>query len=219
MIRIISLSIVLATIAPQLAHADDEVRDEGAPAPVAPHVNFGVDLMGGSETASVVGRFHVGMDTAFGRGHVRPSIGLGITFGAGILEVGDPRALTGSLSIGYRDYGPELQLGMRWVDGGVVDTRLFASFAFVRTDIDQRLMLDTVEGVGGRFGARATLGLNWADHVPDWIRNSTKGPCIDHCHSTDGFEWLGILIPDQAEVGWERSAGSDRYGVTLSWGI
>jgi hypothetical protein len=34
-----------------------------------------------------------------------------------------------------------------------------------------------------------------------------------------GGNWLVLLVPQQLEVTWERSCGSDRYGVTLSYGI
>ncbi|MGE0867862.1 MAG: hypothetical protein AB7P03_04845 [Kofleriaceae bacterium] len=30
---------------------------------------------------------------------------------------------------------------------------------------------------------------------------------------------LELLLPSQAELGWTRSAGSDRIGVTLGYGI
>jgi hypothetical protein len=27
------------------------------------------------------------------------------------------------------------------------------------------------------------------------------------------------LLPHQVELGWVRSGGTDRYGVTLAWGL
>jgi hypothetical protein len=74
-------------------------------------------------------------------------IGGGATLGLGKLSVDDPRALDGSVDIRYFDYGPEAQLGVRFVNGGIVDTRMFASFAYLRTELDERLMIDAVGGV------------------------------------------------------------------------
>ena len=35
----------------------------------------------------------------------------------------------------------------------------------------------------------------------------------------DDAAWLVYLLPSQAELGWVRSGGSDRVGVTLAWGF
>jgi len=152
-------------------------------------------------------RTHLGVDKSVGTWHVQPDLALGVTFAYGALGVEDARALDGTVSIGYRDWGPEAQLGLRWVDGGIVDTRVFASFSYLRVDLDSRLMLDAVEGVGGNRGMRATIGATWADRVfRDRGENS-------------GIDWLLLFAPQQVEAGWLRSAGSDRYGITLSWGF
>lgn len=197
--------VALACLAPAIALAEPEAPQAG----FAPHVNAGVEIMGGPRASSAAFRGHIGIDQSLGRQELQPMIGLGATLGAGALVVSDPRGLDGSVSLGYLDYGPELQLGVRWVNGGMVDSRLFASLAYVHTELDDRLMLDPIAGVGGTNGVRATLGFNWADRQ------------LGHDSSGDRHEfgWLMVFVPQQVEVGWERSAGSDRGGVTLGWGI
>jgi len=166
--------------------------------PVGLHANAGVEILGGSNVTSSGLRTHLGIDKSIGTSRVQPDLALGVS---------DARALDGTVSIGYRDWGPEAQLGLRWVDGGIVDTRVFASFSYLRVDLDSRLMLDAVEGVGGDRGMRATIGATWADRVfRDRGENS-------------GIDWLLLFAPQQVEAGWLRSAGSDRFGVTLSWGF
>ena len=176
--------------------------------PVGLHANAGFEVLGGGGGVTSSGlRTHLGVDKSVGTWHVQPDLALGVTFAYGALGVEDARALDGTVSIGYRDWGPEAQLGLRWVDGGIVDTRVFASFSYLRVDLDSRLMLDAVEGVGGNRGMRATIGATWADRVfRDRGENS-------------GIDWLLLFAPQQVEAGWLRSAGSDRYGITLSWGF
>lgn len=175
--------------------------------PVGLHANAGIEVMGGSGVSSGGLRTHLGIDKSLGKTRIQPSLGLGVTFAYQALDVDDIRALDGSVALGYRDWGPEAQLALRWVDGGIVDTRVFASFSYLRVDLDSRLMLDPVEGVGGNRGMRATVGATWADRI---FRN--RGDAT-------GLAWLLLLAPQQVEVGWLRSAGSDRYGVTLGWGF
>ena len=175
--------------------------------PVGLHANAGVELLAGSGVTSSGLRTHLGIDKSVGTSHVQPDLALGVTFSYAAIGVSDARALDGTVSIGYRDWGPEAQLGLRWVDGGIVDTRVFASFSYLRVDLDSRLMLDAVEGVGGNRGMRATIGATWADRV---FRDRGE---------ESGLDWLLLFAPQQVEAGWLRSAGSDRFGVTLSWGF
>jgi len=158
MLSVAAAVIALAAIG-SLAHADPDV--ERRLAPIAPYVNTGIEILGGANSWSYASRTHVGLDIAWGAGRIRPSIGGGGTFGLGTLEVPDPRALSGRVAIGYYEVGPELRLGLRWVDGGIVDSQVFASFAYLCTDLDARLMLDSVDGVAGDRGMRAALGFNW----------------------------------------------------------
>ncbi|MBA3817638.1 MAG: hypothetical protein H0X17_02005 [Deltaproteobacteria bacterium] len=180
---------------------------------IAPHANIGLEMLGGVDAFSAGFRAHVGVDKAFGHGRVQPSVGIGGTFGLATLSVSDPRALDGTVSIGHFDWGPELQLGLRWVDGGLVDTRLFASFAYLYTNLDDRLMLDAIDGVEGTRGMRASIGGNWADRLGRAAVRSDLG-------DRDGsWDWVILLVPHQVEATFERSAGSDRYGITISYGI
>lgn len=179
---------------------------------IAPHVNIGFELLGGRDVFQGGTRAHVGIDKALGSHGVQPSIGVGGTFGLSSLSVSDPRALDGTVTIGHFDWGPEAQLGLRWVDGGAVDSRVFASFAYLFTNLDDRLMLDPIEGVQGTRGMRASLGASWADRAGRAAVASGHG-------EDDRYDWMILLAPQQLEITFERSAGSDRYGVTMSWGI
>jgi len=203
----ITIALALGASAP-LAHAD--VTRDPRWAPTALHVNTGVEILGGADVSSVAWRTHVGLSVAWGRPRLRPSIGFGGTFGLGALHVADPRSLSGRVSLGYYEVGPEVRVGLRWVDGGIVDPQVFVSYAYLRTDLDERLMLDAVEGVGGGRGKRASLGVNWAQQMGEAAARTGRG---------NGWNWTAVLLPQQLEVTWERSCGSDRYGVTLSYGI
>lgn len=172
--------------------------------PVGLHINAGSELLGGRGISSSGLRTHLGLDKSIGRSRIQPSLGMGVTFAYGSLHVEDARSLDGRVSLGYRDWGPEAQLGVRWANGGIVDTRVFASFSYLRVDLDSRLMLDAVANVGGDRGMRATLGASWADRLV-----TRRGD----------LAWLLIFAPQQVEAGWLRSAGSDRFGLTFSYGI
>ena len=208
--------LTLACFLPAIAAADpsSETTTTASPnyAPVAPHVNGGLELMGGGGAFSAGFRGHLGLDKSIGVERMQPMFGIGVTFGAGVLSVSDPRGLDGSVTLGHMDFGPEAQVGVRWVNGGLVDTRLFASFAYLHTRLDHRLMLDAVHGVEGTTGMRATIGFNWADRIFSGSHEHHGGKDID-------LGWLAVFAPQQIEIGWERSAGSDRGGVTLGWGI
>lgn len=205
------LALVLSLAVPSLAVAEERLADP--PVLLAPHANVGFEVLGGTMTSAGV-RAHLGLATAFGAGRVRPELGLGVTWGLAALSVEDPRALDGSVSLGHADWGPEAQLGLRFVDGGAVDTRVFASFAYLRTDLDDRLEMDPIPGVEGRTGMRASLGANWAD------RSGRVAAGTSHrSDKDDAFDWLILLAPQQVELTWERSAGSDRIGATFGWGI
>lgn len=219
MIRLaVTVSVLASLLASRLAAADDyvaidrplprlapeRVRAASDERPFVPHINTGLEGGTNGDIASLVWRTHVGLSYALGGGRIRPTIGGGATFGWGTLSAADARALDGTVDVGYLDLGPELQVGLRFADGGVVDTRVFASAAYLRTDLDERLMLDAVGGIGGTRGMRFSVGVNWADQI---VKS----------RSEDAFWWF--LLPQQAELQWTDSAGSRRMGVTLSYGI
>jgi hypothetical protein len=132
-----------------------------------------------------------------------------------VLNVKDPRGLDGTVDLGHFDYGPEIQLGLRFLDGGHVDTRLCATLAYLRTNLDKRLEIDTIPGVGGREGIRAAIGINFADRVGVLLVH-------DVSHPRRGRKSSGMMVailPQQVELAWERSAGSDRAGAAFAWGI
>jgi len=180
-----------------------EVAEHNRDFAASPTIYFDVGgeaLAAGNGVSTDGMRLHGGLTQAFGDGSVRPFIGAGGTFGGGNLHKDDMRALSGTLSLGYLEYGPEAMVGVRFVDGGYLDTRVFASAAYLFTNIDQRIAIDAVDGVGNTSrGFRAAIGANWADR----FENS----------------WILYLLPQQIEVDYERSLGTARYGVTLSYGI
>ena len=89
--------------------------------------------------------------------------------------------------------------------------QLFASFAYLRTSLDERLMLDAVDGVEGTRDMRAALGFNWAQQSGRAARNDGS--------ENGEWNWVILLLPQQAELSWERSCGSERIGVTFAYGI
>jgi hypothetical protein len=182
---------------------------------IQPHASAGGEVAGGGGALSAGFRGHAGADWAPRGDGVRPTLGVGATLGFSELSIDDPRALDGTVAVGLLDYGPEVQLGLRWADGGLVDARVFVSAAYLITDLDDRLMLDPIAGVGGTRGWRATIGGNWGD--PMWRSGRERDGGVDD--DDDDAAWLVYLLPSQAELGWIRSGGSDRFGVTLAWGF
>ncbi|MBX3155787.1 MAG: hypothetical protein KF773_07300 [Deltaproteobacteria bacterium] len=182
------------------------------------HLNIGAELLAGQSQGqamtSFIARIHVGFSNPIGRGRVRPILGIGATAGMGILNVEDRRGLDGTVDLGHLDYGPEVQVGLRFVNGGHVDTRLFATLAYLRTNLDKRLELDAIPGVGGREGIRAALGINFADRIGVVMMGGTT-----RSRRRDKAEWYIAMVPQQVELAWERSAGSDRVGAAIGWGI
>lgn len=150
-----------------------------------PHVNAGLEVMGGDGATLLAGRAHLGISRSAGRGTVRPSLALGATLAAGYL---DPDATTSELS-GYTDLGPELQLGLRIGNGGLVDNRVFASAAYL-----------------GSRGTRLSIGASIADFSGRVGRREAHG-------------YVLLVLPQQIELGWTRDGTTDRFGVTLSYGL
>lgn len=98
----------------------------------------------------------------------------------------------------------------RAVDGSVVDTHVFVSFACLFTALDDRLARPGRRGHGER-GLRASVGMSWADRLVRVIR-SKDGP------HEELYAWLLLRIPRQAEVACEQR-GLASLGVTFSYGI
>ena len=143
---------------------------------------------------------------------VSPSIGVLLTFGSSYISVNDVRALNGSLKIGQLDFGAGAQLGLSVHRVGFAESRLFVTAALLRVVVDDRLRFDQVAGiVDTPYGYRATAGINWF--------STLVGNSAEHDHDKADLSWLAILLPHQLEFAWQRSAGSDRYGVALSWGF
>ncbi|MDX2088169.1 MAG: hypothetical protein SFX73_09970 [Kofleriaceae bacterium] len=174
---------------------------------VSAHANAGLEILGGRDAFSTGLRLHGGIGRSFGNGSVQPTISAGGTLGYANLSVSDPRALDGSVDLGLLEYGPEVTVALRFADGGFADSRVFVSGAWTFVDVDDRLMLDAIDGVEGGQGKRLGIGANWCDRI---LRYESRDK-----HA----EVLMFFLPHQLELTYERSAGSDRYGATLSWGI
>lgn len=171
------------------------------------HANGGLEILGGADALSVGFRAHAGIGRSFGTGNVQPTLSAGGTFGYANLGVSDPRALSGTVHLGLLEYGPEVTVGLRFANGGWADSRVFVSGAWTFVDVDDRLMLDAIDGVEGGQGKRLGIGANWCDRLLRYESGRKQS------------EVLMLFLPQQIELTFERSAGSDRYGATLSWGI
>ena len=174
-------------------------------------LNGGLELTGGDGAFASAFRGRALIAGSLGSGAVRPQLAIGGTFSAGNIWLDDPRALDGSLSLGYATYGAEAQAGLRFANGGFVDSRIYASLAVFKVSTDERLMYDHVPGISNAapHGFRAAIGATWVDRL---IATD------DDCHR-DRCRPLSILLPHHVELAYERSAGSGRMGVFLGWGI
>jgi hypothetical protein len=173
------------------------------------HADGGVEMEGSSQASSVSFRGQLLLGNSFGSGRVRPEIAAGALLGAGTLFAPDPRAVDGAVGLSMYSFGPEVQLGLQLYRDGEPTTRVFASLAYMRVQLDDRLMIDPIPGVGGDHGERAAFGVNFARTLLRSDRCAGK-------HDCDAVFML--LLPHQAEFATERDGGSTRYGVTLSWG-
>ena len=204
---------LLVLVVPSLALAGEPETDVGFV------INTGGEVMGGGEAILGASRSHVAISHSFGSSWPRPQLAVGATLGAGMLTVDDPRALEGTVQVPYYDYGPELQLGLAFGRGGFVKNRLFASVSYLRATVDDRRMLDGVGALSGTDGMRITVGANWAR---GWAKALAKESTAFESEDRDADTFAKIflfLVPQQLEFGWARSAGSDRWGITLSYGI
>lgn len=191
------LTVLAAALAAAPAHADQ----------LSVHANAGLEVLGSNDTISAAFRLHGGIGRSFGTGSVQPTLSIGGTFAYASLGVSDPRALDGTVDLGMVEYGPEVTVALRFADGGLADSRVFISGAWTYVDVDDRLMLDAVDGVEGGQGKRLGIGVSWVDRVLRYESEGKRG------------EVIMLFLPHQLEFVFERSAGSDRYGAALSWGI
>lgn len=195
--------IAALVLAPALAHADSDTLF---------HVSAGFEPEGGTTGVySLAFRGQALLGNAFGSGSVRTELAAGATLGAGQLFAQDPRALSNAVGLDMTTFGPELQVAFQFYDHEVATTRLFASFAYLHLELDQRLALDPIAGVSNDAnGARGSIGVNYART----LFHKMDCESMNHCDTLFAF-----LLPTQAEFAVEHDAGSTRYGATLSWGI
>jgi hypothetical protein len=182
------------------------------------HLTGGAEVEGASGIISTSFRGQALVGAQLGSGRIRPSIAAGVVFSDGALYVEDPRAVTGSVAIGYQSVGPVMQLGLHMHDGDDHETAfVFASAAHLHTSTDTRLMLDAVPGITGGtgIGMRASLGVNWARGVAHLVDEG-----LSHAKESGGaVAFLLFCLPQQLELTVERDTGSTRAGATFSWGF
>jgi len=201
---------VVSLLAPARARADE-------PTPEL-HLAAGVEVEGARGITSTAFRGQALVGTQLGNGRLRPSIAAGVVFSTGALYVDDPRAVSGSVGVGYTSIGPIMQLGLHMLGRDDHEAAfVFASAAHLRTSTDERLMLDSVRGVTGGAGSgmRASLGVNWAHGVAHHVTAAAS----DSAKSAGVAAILLFVLPQQLELTVERDTGSTREGATLSWGF
>lgn len=215
--RALAIAAALAALA-GTARADVDAHARATPGIGAAHadVALGAAFGGGVTSTSVRGFVGGGVWLAHG-GSLRPYLGLGLLGRAGTLAVDDFRGLTGTVEVPYTELGPELRLGLSFVDGGYVDSHVYLAAAVTRVSIDRRLTSDPVDGIGGSGrGYRVAVGL---DLVDSWAR-MVAGAMASHAHEGAGDMAVVLaLLPDAVEVEVQQGAGSRRYGFTLGWGF
>jgi hypothetical protein len=133
----------------------------------------------------------------------RPTVGALVTASIGDLD--DDLGGGRHRKLGYLDVGILLDVGLRagdpayWNDR--VYDRLFLTFG--------PLLTHEWEGsdpaVHGTLGLRAALGFNFAKLWYDIY--------------THDWSVYALICPQQWEVVWDGTAGSNRFGVAFSWGI
>jgi hypothetical protein len=101
-----------------------------------------------------------------------------------------------------------------YVDGGFVDSQLYVAAAPLVVGVDERLMLDAVDGVRGGRGLRLGVGATFADQ---WFQALLVRD--DDAGSRGALLILGVIMPHTFEVCWEHSGGSERVGVSFGWGF
>jgi len=171
--------ILLAVITTTTVHADG----------VMPHVNAGLEVAGSGDAVRVAARAHVGASIGLGHARVRPSLGLGVTLAAGFDEPEDRMEASSS----YRDATPELQLGVRIGDGGVVDNRVFVGFA--------------------RWGdtTRVSLAASMAE-LSGRVGTGRDAHPMPH-------DFLLLVMPQQIEFALTKDDRGSWFGITMAYGI
>jgi hypothetical protein len=177
------------------------------------HGEAAMQIAGAEDVVSASFRGYLGVALPVGapQGRWQHWIGGGGHLGSGVLYVDDPRALDGAVELGFSTMGPELRAGVAHLDGGYVNSQLYVAAARTRVGVDERLMLDRVDGVVGGAGTRIAVGATFPDK---WLAAVIA--------SEDGSGELtlaAIILPHAIELSWEDSAGSRRIGVSFGFGI
>jgi len=210
-VRVVEV-IAMLVIALRPAIADDDgvvIRPTNrGPVPLELQVNGGFELGVGPGRTSTVFRMAALAGGSFGSGSVRPQFAIGGVFSAGTLWhwSEDSRGR----QTDYGTYGGELQLGLRFVDGGYIDSRLYLSAAAFRVRLAEGARdAWSSASPGYRFG----IGTTFADRLGGVWRDRNQD------RRTREHWYVLLLIPHHYEIAYERSAGSDRVGVMVGWGL
>jgi hypothetical protein len=191
--------LVVTVAAPAVARADQPSL----------HANAGLEMAGGSGVFGAGLRLHAGYGRSFGTGALQPTLAVGATFGWSSLRVEDPDAVEGKASVPVFEAGPELVVALRFAEGGWADNHLFVTAAWMYATADDEVQGHVIPGVESGGALRFGIGASWVGTVVDTVSESPP-------KSPGTFMWL---VPQQLELVFVRSAGFDRYGAVLAWGI
>jgi hypothetical protein len=199
---LLSFAIVAAAATPARADRLGLVHGEAA-----------MQIAGADDVVSASFRGYLGVALPIGAPNHRWQhwIGGGGHVGSGVLYVDDPRALDGAVELGFSTLGPELRAGVAYLDGGYVNSQLYVAAARTRVGVDERLMLDQVDGVVGGAGTRVAVGVTFADQ---WLT-----AVIEADDGSAQVSFAALLLPHAIELVWEDCAGSRRIGVSFGFGI
>jgi hypothetical protein len=142
-------------------------------------------------------------------------VGVGPAGAIGGATVRDPRGIDDTVHTWRYWVGPELRLGMAWVDekpSRALD--LYVALAPLR--IQASTLSDRLPEAGGAFGMRAALGLAAPRSWP-----MTDAFLPSKYHSCDGglcgIGLVFLLVPNTLEASYERSASANRGGLVLGY--
>jgi hypothetical protein len=148
------------------------------------------------------------------RGDRSPFVALGLHGAAGSVTVADPRAVDGSIATTRTAWGPELRLGLGWMDRGL-DLYLYAGGGPVRVRADA--ITDQLPERGQHLGARAAVGVA----LPGSYRRALEDDTRCDLGSSSSLCALGpifhLFLPNTLELTWEHVAGVDRAGFGIGY--
>ena len=185
MLRLVTALLFASTV----AHAD----------PVEVHTTAAGELTFGEAESALGfrGQFLLGTSIK-SKTEYRPTFAIGPTVGAGAMQLG----MTGNTQwSNYHNVGVAAQAGLRFVTGGYIDDRIYASLAILHVTVDH----PTIQNQSERsVGVRGAFGFTFADAAA----RASK----DHDH-------IFVALPHAWEFVVENDGGATRVGFTIGYGI